>query len=108
MRSVVAMRNVVVVVMLLIGACADDAPIAEPDAGMMEPSIDATRPDPGAPDYYGESCTEAAYPAVTVCRSDDSGWCVAGRCRPQCDDTRSACAAGHRHFTDRGACYCSP
>lgn len=100
------MRTVVVVAMLL-ASCS--SPRATIDAGMpVDSHEDCPPPESGTPDFFGESCIEGAFPAVTACHSG-AGWCVSGVCRPACKAFGCRrCDFGSYVVSARGACYCSP
>ena len=103
-----AIRALWLVALVLGWGCDDkkSSPIDAPPQG--DPVRDmCTAVPPGPMDFFGESCTEDPFPAVTVCHSDQ-GWCVACTCRPQCEPGCPRCNAGVVRVTDRGACYCSP
>jgi len=96
------MRWILVVVAISLAACDDHGKSPKLDAG--SPHDDGGVPDGPTTDFFGESCTEAAFPAVTVCHLD-LGWCISGTCRPMCS---RGCPPGTTHISDRGACYCAP
>lgn len=104
------MRSLLLAVMVLSG-CTTTSERVEPDGGV-----------PGFSDFYGEPCTAAPSPAITVCRSatdhpgQHEGWCTAapaaggqGICRPQCFSSGPECPApAVMHISTDGACYCAP
>ena len=104
-------RAALLLAALLLAACGDD--LAAPPQLDADPVVHQIDGAPGG-DLFGESCAEAPYPAVTLCRGHE-GWCVpdgnAGGdvCRPQCQPSpggKAFCPAGTPKLTDRGACYC--
>jgi hypothetical protein len=102
-------------VMVLVGCMGD--PAAMPDAstgGTIEPPPQCPPlPSSDGFDFYGEACTSAPSPALTLCHdaADNAatwGWCVSGTCRPQSGSPCPHCPAGTVHVTMDGAEYCAP
>jgi len=104
-------------VVLLIAGCMDQAAVM-PDGG---PTGGTINPPPSCPtlpalegfDFYGEPCTAAPSPALTVCHdaTDDIssyGWCISGVCRPNSGSPCPHCPAGTVHVSPDGASYCAP